>query len=785
MTISTRRPVLLLVLCSLLGAAPGSAPGADAAVQPKPDDEVTLELAREELRTGRFWHAAELLEELLRGDGLEPEGLLLLAEARAGFRDWAGVREILEGNAWLDVLAPIRGHELLGRAYESAGEWDVALSHYTRAMERLGQRDFSLEARRIRAEMKSQGFDEVPQALARLESTQAALAPYLAWELARDAADEGDPVAVAALRPFLGNGTLEARSLDLLARAVLKAGDSTRAEEMYRGLLDRGSGTGSVGFRHQVAELTLARGDTAAAWELYRETLEASSRSQAGMRSAVALVDLGGLDRDLALRAARALDRLGDGSRALKAYDTYIELSREAGSEPEVGARVERARIASTVRSRVDEAVEEFRALDEHPDAGVGARVLDVWTGLRRRQGQTNNVRILQGWLVERYPNTDQAAQVVFLRGDRAQDQQDWDGAVSQYRNVTSMAPTRSLAGLAWMRIGQIHLQRGDDSSALEAYQGYLSAFPTGRRWAEASFWAGSILVGAGDTTTARPLLERVMRDDALSYYASEAARLLGRPFPLEVAPPPVMEDAPWVKEALEGLDLLEAAGLQASAEVHVSEIVQRADAEGPVAQYPLAEGLIARGRTIEGINRGWALRRAGEEQNHRLLAILFPFPQREMVRREAEEYDLDPILMAALIRQESAWDHDIVSSAGAIGLMQVMPPTGQQLARAIGPAGFTPESLEAAEVNLHLGGRFLRDMLDRYGPELPLVLSAYNAGPTRARRWSGFPEVVDRLRFTERIPFTETRGYVKNVTRNVALYRALYGDELASPDSQ
>ena len=160
MTISTRRPVLLLVLCSVLGAAPGSAPGADAAVQPKLDDEVTLELAREELRTGRFWHAAELLEELLRGDGLEPEGLLLLAEARAGFRDWAGVREILEGNTWLDVLAPIRGHELLGRAYESAGEWDVALSHYTRAIERLGQRDFSLEARRIRAEMKSQGFDE-------------------------------------------------------------------------------------------------------------------------------------------------------------------------------------------------------------------------------------------------------------------------------------------------------------------------------------------------------------------------------------------------------------------------------------------------------------------------------------------------------------------------------------------------------------------------------------------------------------------------------------------------
>ena len=65
-------------------------------------------------------------------------------------------------------------------------------------------------------------------------------------------------------------------------------------------------------------------------------------------------------------------------------------------------ARVERARLASTVGSRIDEAVEEFRALDEHPDPAIGSRVLDVWTGLRRRQGQTNNVRILRGWLVER-----------------------------------------------------------------------------------------------------------------------------------------------------------------------------------------------------------------------------------------------------------------------------------------------------------------------------------------------------------------------------------------------
>ena len=68
--------------------------------------------------------------------------------------------------------------------------------------------------------------------------------------------------------------------------------------------------------------------------------------------------------------------------------------------------------------------------------------------------------------------------------------------------------------------------------------------------------------------------------------------------------------------------------------------------------------------------------------------------------------------------------------------------------------------------------------MSRRYDGELPLVLSAYNAGPTRATRWRRYPEASDPLRFTERIPFTETRGYVKSVRRNLGLYRVLYGQD-------
>ena len=155
---------------------------------------------------------------------------------------------------------------------------------------------------------------------------------------------------------------------------------------------------------------------------------------------------------------------------------------------------------------------------------------------------------------------------------------------------------------------------------------------------------------------------------------------------------------------------------------------------------------------------------------------MVFPLPRRERLLREAAEWGVDPWLVAGMIRQESAWDEDIVSPAGAVGLMQLMPATGRELARRIGPDDFSLASLEVADLNMHLGIAYLTEMLRRY-EQLPLVLSAYNAGPGRANRWRSFPEASDPVLFTERIPFAETKDYVKRVRRNQAIYGHLYRD--------
>jgi soluble lytic murein transglycosylase len=236
-----------------------------------------------------------------------------------------------------------------------------------------------------------------------------------------------------------------------------------------------------------------------------------------------------------------------------------------------------------------------------------------------------------------------------------------------------------------------------------------------------------------------------------------------------------------FLRDGLRRIDLLKASGLDQGAEAEVDRLSEAARGDQRYL-LRLALELNERGFTREGINLGWELRRMERPWDLNLLRAIYPFPFRETIEAEARDWGLDPFFMAGLMRQESAFWAEAVSRADARGLMQVLPSTGRELARAVGPPGFRPdEHLFRPEVNLHLGMAFFSDMRRRFGEDPTIILSAYNAGPTRALRWRRYPEAGDLHRFTERIPFRETRGYVKNVLRNRAVYSWLYGEAQAS----
>jgi soluble lytic murein transglycosylase len=139
----------------------------------------------------------------------------------------------------------------------------------------------------------------------------------------------------------------------------------------------------------------------------------------------------------------------------------------------------------------------------------------------------------------------------------------------------------------------------------------------------------------------------------------------------------------------------------------------------------------------------------------------------------------VDPAITLGLIRQESSFDHAVVSPAGARGLMQLMPATAENVGRQIGAAPVTQVSLISDPAqNMQLGAAYLHALLDQFGGSLPLAVAAYNAGPSRVTQWlaeNGDPRKggIDMVDWIELIPYGETRNYVQRVLENVTIYRA------------
>src|SRR5690606_33346650 len=130
-------------------------------------------------------------------------------------------------------------------------------------------------------------------------------------------------------------------------------------------------------------------------------------------------------------------------------------------------------------------------------------------------------------------------------------------------------------------------------------------------------------------------------------------------------------------------------------------------------------------------------------------------------------ERNLDPFMVAGLIRQESEYRPDAVSRAKAYGLMQVMPATGRSLARSLGLGAFSVRMLTRPEVNLNMGTYYLANLERSFDGRLEYALASYDAGKSRADRWKTWGTFDEPIEFIETIPFTETREYVLSVFRN------------------
>ena len=371
----------------------------------------------------------------------------------------------------------------------------------------------------------------------------------------------------------------------------------------------------------------------------------------------------------------------------------------------------------------------------------------------------------------------------------------DLQRAASLYLELQQRFPTGKYGAYAHWKAAWLNFRLGKKDDANNLFEGQVQDYPDSTQVVPALYWRARIAEDEHDYGKARAWYLKVVNRYRQYYYA-ELARERLRTLPQD---PPTVEDPLLARispasnpekiaketemppDDLRGQKslLLENGALYDQA---VREL-QAAAADGGSgwALTQIAHLYQEDGRYDRALQ---ALKRAvpsyfamdPDDLPRPVWEALFPKPYWDDLKRHSASNQLDPFLVAALIRQESEFNATAVSHANAIGLMQLLPSTGKKMAREIHLKGYSVGMLAVPSTNLQLGTRYFHQLLDKFGGTVEFALAAYNAGTDRVDDWRAAGNFRDTQEFVESIPFTETREYVQAIIRNASVYRRLYG---------
>lgn len=374
--------------------------------------------------------------------------------------------------------------------------------------------------------------------------------------------------------------------------------------------------------------------------------------------------------------------------------------------------------------------------------------------------------------LVARYPRDTSSAAALLLLSDLATDDGRDDAARSTLLSAVRQFRSSRQAPIALFRAAMIAYIARDFRAASAEMDSVSSRYPESADALAALYWAGKAYAALGDTTLAHKRWRAAMARDALNYYAVMAAKKLDT---VVIAPDRTEAEypaVPSVDSVVNRIATLRDVGMDTEAEFENSRLFREAPnsldrmlaTANAFAGTDQAERSIALGKR--------ALDASGRSAKN--LRLYFPVIAREALVKNAKANGLDPVLVASLIRQESSWNPRATSGPGARGLMQLMPSVGKSIAASKGISPWDPAMLYQPTINIELGTSHLSGLMRRY-PNVVRALAAYNAGESRVAKWAGKAGAEDPEIFTERIPFVETRDYVRIILRNRAYYEALY----------
>lgn len=365
-------------------------------------------------------------------------------------------------------------------------------------------------------------------------------------------------------------------------------------------------------------------------------------------------------------------------------------------------------------------------------------------------------------------------------------DEIDYDRAIADLTKAIDSGAVGTDGENIW-NLGYTYVLAGKDDDALRLFERYIAAYPDGDWRTNSLFWSAKIYDKRGQTAERDAKAGQIALEFPFSYYTYRVKELWKTDNP--VCPPGRQDCLPSTFPELtlpedprfNVVNELLAIGLARDAMREMKDVAAKYP-DSDAVHFMLADVAVQGGEPFRAntiLQRRFRpfVRHGGTNIPKRFWEILYPLAYWETIKTEAAKRELDPYLVASIIRQESGFEPSTVSNAGAVGLMQIMPAEAPRIAGAAGLGEVTREALFDPATNIAVGAAEFSQKLATMNGNHNLAIAAYNAGEEPVRDWLARTPLDDIDRFIESIPFAETRLYVKTVNRNRHEYRRIYGE--------
>ncbi len=439
-------------------------------------------------------------------------------------------------------------------------------------------------------------------------------------------------------------------------------------------------------------------------------------------------------------------------------------------------------------------------------------------------QGQVKEAVEVYNQLAKKYRGSSQGQKAQFMGAWLAYNGGEHQLAVKLFADFIKRYSSTTSTSEAYWYLAWNAYRLGDLPAALRLFVKLRKKYPRSSLVQRAHYWEGRIAAQMGDAKMAMQSYKDAVAKKALNYYGLLARQRMrelkknpltmksGEPIQLASSDPSLTAD---ILESLqpEQEELPEFGGMQPMTTIALpwggsvfdwqSSAGKRAlmlikfgyaeyaaslvDKLEPVPGFTETDILLARGTLLQSLGDfSKAYRMAGrvfksklkqdlDNETEPYFRMSYPMAFRKALLKVSKEYQIPPMLVLGVIRQESAFMTKARSWASAQGLMQIIPRTGSKIAEAMNLEDYNYGILRVPEVNIRFGAWYLKELLQKFHGHPALAVASYNAGPQAVSRWVKLRAGVATDEFVEEIPYRETRHYVKTVLSNFAIYTEIY----------